>query len=228
MTTPAPQTIEGLPLFPLGSVLFPGGLLPLRIFEVRYLDMIGKAYKAGSPFGVVALTEGHEVRQRKKQAAGNAPPGGDGFAEESFHAVGTLSVIQRHAAPQPGLMVVQCVGTQRFEITRREQLKHGLWVADVRLLPADQSVPVPLELRAAVDALAEFIGQLQAQGVPTDAMPFAEPHGLDDCGWIANRWAELLPDTAEVKQRLMALDSPMLRLELVHDLLQERGIIAAQ
>ena len=66
------QTIEALPLFPLGTVLFPGGLLPLQIFEVRYLDMIGKAIKAGTPFGVVSLTEGREVRQRQEQAPGLA------------------------------------------------------------------------------------------------------------------------------------------------------------
>ena len=96
-----------LPLFPLQSVLFPGGLLPLQIFEVRYLDMIGKCHKAGTPFGVVCLTQGREVRQREvrqpdKQPRGAAAspasagrPSGEGFAEEAFHPIGTL-------APSPG------------------------------------------------------------------------------------------------------------------------------
>jgi uncharacterized protein len=70
-----------LPLFPLQTVLFPGGWLPLRIFEVRYLDMIGRCHKAGAPFGVVSLSEGSEVRRLDP----NAPPGGDGFAKEVFH-----------------------------------------------------------------------------------------------------------------------------------------------
>ena len=223
---PAPDTIQNLPLFPLGTVLFPGGLLPLQIFEVRYLDMIGKAFKAGTPFGVVTLTQGYEVRRRNKQEAGNTPPSGDGFADETFHTTGTLATILQHAVPQAGLMVVQCLGTQRFAIQSSEKLKHGLWMADVALLPDDQSVRVPHELHASVDSLREFIGQLQTQGVSADAMPFATPHQLDDCGWVANRWAELLPVTAEAKHRLMALDSPVLRLELVHDLLQERGIVA--
>ena len=224
--TEAGQSIAALPLFPLGTVLFPGGLLPLQIFEVRYLDMIGKAIKAGTPFGVVSLTEGREVRQRQEQAPGDAPPTGDGFANEAFHAVGTLATILQHAAPQAGLLVVQCQGTQRFRIERREKLKHGLWVADVTLLPADQGVRVPHELKAAVDALGAFIQQLQAQGIAADAMPIAPPYALDDCTWVANRWAELLPIDAQVKQRLMALDSPLVRLELVHDLLEQAGLLA--
>ena len=206
-------------------MLFPGGLLPLQIFEVRYLDMIGKAIKAGTPFGVVALTQGHEVRQRKAQAPGDAPPTGDGFAIEAFHAVGTLATIVEHAAPQPGLLVVQCLGAQRFHITRQEKLKHGLWVADATLLAADQSVRVPQELHAAVDALAVFIRQLESQGLSPQAMPLAGPYALDDCAWVANRWAELLPVDTQVKQRLMALDSPLLRLELVHDLLEKAGLL---
>ncbi|MDZ7939194.1 MAG: LON peptidase substrate-binding domain-containing protein [Rhodoferax sp.] len=224
--TQSGQHIAALPLFPLGTVLFPGGLLPLQIFEVRYLDMIGKAIKAGTPFGVVALTQGHEVRQRQQHQPGDAKPSGDGFANEAFHAVGTLATIAQHAAPQPGLLVVQCLGAQRFHIERQEQLKHGLWIADVRLLAADQAVPVPHELRAAVDALKAFIQQLVAQGVSPDTMPLAAPYALNDCAWVANRWAELLPIDVQIKQRLMALDSPLVRLELVHDLLEKAGLLA--
>lgn len=224
--TQAGASIAALPLFPLGTVLFPGGLLPLQIFEVRYLDMIGKAIKAGTPFGVVSLTEGHEVRRRRHPSAGDGAPGGDGFAFEAFHAVGTLATIAQHAAPQPGLLVVQCVGTQRFRIERQDQLKHGLWVADVSMLPADKAVPVPHELRAAVQALDAFIQQLVSQGVSPGAMPLAAPYALDDCAWVANRWAELLPIGVQVKQQLMALDSPLVRLELVHDLLEKAGLLA--
>lgn len=224
--TQAGQSIAALPLFPLGTVLFPGGLLPLQIFEVRYLDMIGRAIKAGTLFGVVALTAGHEVRQRKEQAPGDAPSAGDGFATEEFHPVGTLATIVQHAAPQPGLLVVQCLGVQRFHIERREKLKHGLWVADVSVLPADQIVQVPQELHAAVDALEVFIQQLGTQGITADAMPLAMPYALEDCGWVANRWAELLPLDLPVKQCLMDLDSPLVRLELVHDLLEQAGLLA--
>src|SRR3954466_5958695 len=114
---PSALTLQSLPLFPLGTVLFPGGVLPLRIFEVRYLDMIGRCHKAGAPFGVVSLVQGSEVRQ----------PG----SNEAFSNVGTLATISEFETPRPGLMMIRATGAQRFRITARDQLKHGLWVADV-------------------------------------------------------------------------------------------------
>ncbi|MHB1199999.1 MAG: LON peptidase substrate-binding domain-containing protein [Polaromonas sp.] len=207
-------TLTSLPLFPLGTVLFPGGSLPLRIFEVRYLDMIGKCHKAGAPFGIVSLTEGPEVQR----------PGGGGFAREAFSAVGTLATIAEFSAPQPGLMAIGCLGTQRFEISRREKLRHGLWIADVTRLENDQSVKIPDDLQSAANALGKLIKSLQMRGVPMAKMPLLAPYRLDDCGWVANRWCELLPIQVELKQRLMQLDNPLLRLELVSDILERTGI----
>ncbi len=212
-------TLSSLPLFPLGSVLYPGGLLPLRIFEVRYLDMIGKCYKTGAPFGVVALTQGSEVR--KADAPG---PRGDGFAVEEFSAVGTLATITAFSVPQPGLMVIRCTGAQRFEISSREKLKHGLWIADVTRLNNDQTVQVPEDLRGAANALGKLIKTLQERAISQDQMPLEPPYELDDCGWVANRWCELLPMPLDLKQRLMELDSPLVRLELVSEILERTGI----
>ena len=217
---PEPLTLNSLPLFPLGSVLFPGGLLPLQIFEVRYLDMIKKCHKAGAPFGVVSLTAGSEVR--KPDAS--SQPGGDGFAREVFHNVGTLASITEMTSPQPGLLVIRCVGTQRFEITHREKLKHGLWVANVTRLDDDQTVRIPDDLTDVANALSKLIQSLQSRGAQTEQMPLLLPHQLGDCGWVANRWCELLPIPPELKQRLMALDNPLLRLELVSDILERTGI----
>ncbi len=211
--------LTSLPLFPLGTVLYPGGLLPLQIFEVRYLDMIGKCHKAGAPFGVVSLTEGAEVRR-----PGDSGPNGDGFAREVFSNVGTLARITEFSMPQPGLMVIRCVGIQRFEISRREKLKHGLWIADVTRLEDDQSVKIPDDLQCTATALAKLIQSLQARDVPPDQMPLLPPFQLDDCGWVANRWCELLPIPSALKQRLMTLDNPLLRLELVSDILERNGI----
>lgn len=212
-------TLSSLPLFPLGTVLYPGGLLPLRIFEVRYLDMIGKCHKTGAPFGVVALTKGAEVL---KPDSGS--PAGEGFALEMFHAVGTLASITEFSHPQPGLMVIRCSGTQRFEVSRREKLKHGLWIADVTRLDDDLAIPVPEDLRRTANALGKLIRTLQERGVPADQMPLEPPYRLDDCGWVANRWCELLPMPLELKQRLMELDNPLVRLELVSDILEKTGI----
>ena len=203
-------TLQSLPLFPLGTVLFPGGVLPLRIFEVRYLDMIGKCRKAGAPFGVVSLTQGSEVRQ----------PGGS----EGFSSVGTLATITSLEHPRPGLMTIRATGAQRFRIRSRDQLKHGLWVADVERLEADQDVAIPDDLQHTATALANVVRSLQDKAVPADQMPLQSPWRLDDCGWVANRWCELLPLPVALKQRLMELDNPLVRLELVSDVLARTGI----
>jgi hypothetical protein len=203
-------TLQSLPLFPLGAVLFPDGVLPLRIFEVRYLDMIGKCHKAGAPFGVVSLTRGSEVRQ----------PG----QREAFAAVGTLATITDFETPSPGLMLVRARGAQRFRITSSDQLKHGLWVADVERLQPDLTVPVPGDLKPAAQALEKVIQSLQQRALDPAQVPVAEPWRLDDCGWVANRWCELLPLPVPLKQRLMELDNPLVRLELVSDVLTRTGI----
>jgi len=215
---PDALTLTSLPLFPLATVLYPGGLLPLRIFEVRYLDMVGKCHKAGAPFGIVSLTEGSEVR-RPADA-----PSGDGFAHEAFSTVGTLATITEFSAPQPGLMVIRCTGTQRFEISKSDKLKYGLWVANVTRLDDDMAVPIPDDLQKTASALGKLIKSLQEREVPAAQMPLLAPYQLDDCGWVANRWCELLPMPLELKQRLMELDNPLLRLELVSDILERTGI----
>ena len=215
--------LSSLPLFPLGSVLYPGGLLPLRIFEVRYLDMIGKCHKNGAPFGVVALTAGAEVR-RPESSKSTDKPTGDGFAVEEFCATGTLATITEFSVPQPGLMVIRCVGEQRFKISNREKLKHGLWIADVERIDGDMPVAVPNDLKACANALGKLIKSLQDREIPDDQMPLLPPYQLDDCGWVANRWCELLPLPLELKQRLMELDNPLVRLELISDILERTGI----
>ncbi len=204
-------TLQSLPLFPLGTVLFPGGVLPLRIFEVRYLDMIGRCHRAGAPFGVVSLTQGQEVRQ-------------PGSGPEAFAAVGTLATIQALEHPRPGLMMIRALGGQRFRIRTSDQLRHGLWVADVQQLEADLSVPVPEDLQATSAALGRLIQSLQDKAAGAEPIPIAQPWRLDDCGWVANRWCELLPLPVALKQRLMELDNPLLRLELVGDVLGKTGI----
>ena len=203
-------TLTSLPLFPLGTVLFPGGLLPLRVFEVRYLDMIGKCHKAGAPFGVVSLSQGSEVRV----------PGGT----EAFSTVGTLATISGLDTPQPGLMVIRAQGEQRFRIMSSDQLKHGLWVANVERMGADMAVAVPDDLKSTAQALERLIQSLQQRSQGSGQVPVNGPMHLNDCGWVANRWCELLPLPLQLKQRLMELDNPLVRLELVGDVLARTGI----
>ncbi|MBI5279341.1 MAG: LON peptidase substrate-binding domain-containing protein [Burkholderiales bacterium] len=203
-------TLQSLPLFPLSAVLFPDGMMSLRVFEVRYLDMVGKCHKAGAPFGVVSLTQGNEVRQ----------PG----QREAFSTVGTLATIVEFETPQPGLMLVRAAGAQRFRITARDQLKHGLWVADVQQIEPDKPVAVPDDLKVASDALEKVVTSLQQRAATPGQAPVPEPWHLDDCGWVANRWCELLPLPLPLKQQLMELENPLVRLELVSDVLTRTGI----
>jgi Lon protease-like protein len=207
--------LHSLPLFPLGTVLFPGGVLPLRIFEVRYLDMIGKCRKADAPFGVVSLTSGSEVRKAGADA-------------ESFAAIGTLAVIREFDTPQSGLLQIECVGTQRFRVRSTELQKYGLWVAEVEAVLEDAAIQIPEDLQHTATALRRLLDTLEerrrAQGADAVRLPIGEPYLFNDCGWVANRWCELVPMQLELRQRLMELDSPLMRLELVSDLLARVGI----
>lgn len=210
-----PPTLSALPLFPLGTVLFPDGLLPLRIFEVRYLDLIGRCHRSGAPFGVVGLTRGSEVRRAGAEA-------------ESFAAVGTLARIRELDVPQAGLMQIECIGGERFRLQSSTQQKNGLWIGEAEAIAADQPLAVPPDLQNVADALRRVVRTLEErkrmEGAADLRLPIGEPYRFDDCGWVANRWCELLPVPAELKQRLMELDSPLMRLELVGDLLARTGI----
>ena len=206
-----PLTLSSLPLFPLNSVLFPDGVLALRVFEVRYLDMVRKCHHAGAPFGVVALTQGHEVRQA-------------GAPDEQFHDIGTLAVIEKLDNPQPGLITLLCHGKQRFHITERRHLPHGLWIADVEQLATDLAVSIPEDLLTTATTLAQVLTSLRERDTGSGTAVHPTPAQLNDCGWVANRWCELLPIPLELKQRLMELDNPLVRLELVGDVLERTGI----
>ncbi|MDM4766133.1 LON peptidase substrate-binding domain-containing protein [Pelomonas sp. SE-A7] len=204
---------ERIELFPLSSVLFPAGLLELRIFEPRYLDLIQRCLKDDRPFGVVCLTSGNEVRQRGE---------GDQFLRESFESLGTLAHVDSCDRTQPGLLQIRCTGGQRFQLWRSECLPHGLWVGEGRLLSADAEVQVPPDLQRASRQLQLLLSRFE-QAVATADLPVQPPYRWDDCGWLANRWCELLPLPSSEKQRLLALDNPLLRLELVADLLEHLG-----
>ena len=205
---------EALALFPLQQVLFPGGMLRLQIFEPRYLDLIRRCVEQRKPFGVMALIEGAEVRQREEA----------GFKRERFQEVGTLAHLVEVETVQPGLLRVQARGGQRFHLQSSECLPHGLWTTgSAELLQDDCRVSVPGEYQRLVRLLQGLLHSME-QGGDAAQMPVQPPYDWDDCGWLSNRWAELLPLQAEERQHLMALDNPLLRLELVADQLDALGI----
>jgi Lon protease-like protein len=208
---PEAMTLQ-LPLFPLQTVLFPGGVLPLRIFEVRYLDLMQRCIKESAPFGVVSLSRGSEVRSAEQGDA------------ETFHAVGTLAHIEAVERPQPGLMMVRCRGGQRFRLQGSQQMKHGLWIGEVEFMADDAAVAIPPDLAEVRDSLQRLYEHLRAQADAQDALPIQGPLKWDDCAWVANRWCELLPMGQQLKQQFLALDNPLLRLELVGDVLERMNI----
>lgn len=196
-----------IPLFPLGAGLYPDGLLALRIFEVRYLDMVKRCLKDKAPFGVVRLEQGSEVRK----------PG----VTEKFSAVGALAEILEADALQPALLLLRCRGTERFRVVTCAPGKYGLWMAEVETIEADAAEEIPWELQSAADKLGQVIAGLQKQGVVDEQMPILRPYRLDECGWVANRWAEMLPLAASVKQSLLEEMRPKERLRRVLQAMDE-------
>jgi Lon protease-like protein len=198
------------PLFPLNTVLFPAGVLTLRVFEVRYLDMIKKCIAEGTQFGVVALLSGGEVR---------TPEG-----KEVFASVGTMAQIVEWSAPMPALLHIRCTGTNRFVLAGRELGKYGLWQGEATPLKDDELIPIPQKLQACANALGKLVASLQKDKVPEAEMPISRPFRLDESGWVADRWCELLPMPLERKLDLLALQDPVVRLETVHQMLAERDL----
>ena len=200
---------DPLPLFPLQAVLFPGALLRLKVFEARYLDLVSTALREKQPFGVLCLKQGSET-------------GRSGAQPVEMEEVGVLARIDDVDAEQNGILRVRCTGTQRF---RRQgapmQRDDGLWVCAVEPMADDPSrLPGPAMLQT-VKALAGAIKSLADQG----RLPFAEPYRLDDAGWVANRWCELLPVSLAAKQKLMELDDPVIRLSLVDGFLRDKKVV---
>ena len=196
-----------LPLFPLQTVLFPEGLLHLKVFEARYLDLISHCLRSGAPFAVASIRQGSELRSDAGKTV--------------FETTAVLALLQDVDAEQPGILRVRCVGGQRVQLGKPHQRDDGLWLADALAGPQDLPAPVPPELAQSARALALAIDSLSAH----QQHPFAQPHRLDDAGWVANRWCEILPISVAAKYRLMVLDEPALRLKLVDEFLRAKGVI---
>lgn len=176
-------------------MLFPGGRLPLRIFESRYLEMAKACLKNGSPFGVCLIRDGAEV-------------GAPAIPSE----VGTLAKIVTWDMPQLGLLHVTARGEQRFRIRSRSVQADGLARASVEVLGDDADAPLPEEASATVRLLERVIEQHPEL--------LERPHRLDSCSWVSSRLTELLPLPLEAKQALLELDDARTRLERLNALVR--------
>jgi hypothetical protein len=192
-----------VPIFPLNAVLFPGGLLPLRVFEARYMDMTRDCLKRDAPFGVCLIHEGAEV---------GAPAVPEG--------IGCLAKILECDMQQLGVLNLKTRGSQRFRILEREASTQGLISADVELIPPDASVAVPEKFAPCARLLEMLVAD---QGKPI----FAEPYAFDDAAWVGYRLTEILPVPLLAKQKLLELTDCLARLSILQRFLESRGLAAA-
>lgn len=183
---------DEIPLFPLGTVLFPGGVLPLRVFETRYLDMIGECMREQKGFGVCTIKSGSEV--------GRAA---------TCYDIGTLAFIQDFDQAEDGLLSIVARGERRFRILHSRVEPNQLLRASVAWLEDAEDAPVPPQHRPMADFLAQLI---RRAGEPFTGMPT----DFDSSSWVAGRLAELLPFALADKQRLLEMDAPLDRLDVIY------------
>jgi hypothetical protein len=211
-------------LFPLSTVLFPQGVLPLRVFEARYLDMVRDCMREGTLFGVCLITDSRASDVSRTTA----------LAE-----VGCLARIDAWDMKQLGLLHIRAVGQDRFRLLGTETQADGLVVGDVELIDPDDDAPVPPEHRPCVELLSRILDDLRAQfderRISEDApdqddalaqFPFAEPFHMESSAWVSNRLCEVLPVPLKAKQRLMELTDAPTRLQIVHTYLKQHAVVA--
>ncbi|MBF8780066.1 LON peptidase substrate-binding domain-containing protein [Pseudomonas fulva] len=186
-----------LPLFPLDTVLFPGCMLDLQIFEARYLDMIGRCMKQGEGFGVVCILEGEQV--------GKAPP--------VVASIGCEALIRDFSQQDNGLLGIRVEGVRRFELERTEVSKDQLLLGEVRWL--EELADSPLSERD-----DDLLALLQALGEHPMVEALDMPRPVAGQQALANQLAYLLPLMDEDKLDLLAMDSPPQRLDMIQTLLE--------
>ena len=185
-----------IPLFPLKTVLFPQGLLQLRIFEPRYLDMVSEAITSGNPFGICLISHGNEV----------------GTPAEC-HDIGTLARIQDWGKSEDGLLSVTVEGESRFSIVERRIRKNLLLEGDVELIDDQDDEVLPVEYQVISDLLRQIGDRFKLKHL-------SEEEKYLDAGWVGCRLAEVLPFELNDKQNLLETDDPVLRLERIQQMLQ--------
>ncbi len=197
-----------IPLFPLQSVLFPGGRLPMRIFEQRYMDMAAACLKESASFGICLIARGEEVAR-----AGHKP------AEP--HALGTLAHIADWDMPQLGVLNIVAQGGERFRLRRHWVEDSGLLRGEVELIVAPAALPVPGAYARLVPLLRAIVEDM-AEGAPTAP---ALPHRFSDADWLGMRYAEVLPIPLVARQKLLELEDSIDRLEIIYRFLEGKGLL---
>lgn len=205
-----------LPIFPLNTVLFPGGVLPLRVFETRYMDMVRDCLKNEQRFGVCLIQQGLEVARQPGEAA--AP-----------ELIGCTAEITDWDMKDMGVLNIRTLGVERFHIRSREVQSNGLIMAEVEMIPLDPIVPIESERMNCVKLLASIITELEQQFSEPQSQhktfPINSPYEMGDAVWVSNRLCEILPIPLRAKQRLMELEGGAQRLEIVDTYLRQHKIV---
>ncbi|MBV8667506.1 MAG: LON peptidase substrate-binding domain-containing protein [Burkholderiaceae bacterium] len=201
---------DWLPLFPLNTVLFPGGVLPLKVFEARYIDMVRACMKNDAPFGVVLIKSGSEV----------------GTAAEP-EEVGTLAHIIEWDMEKLGVLLLHTKGGQRFRILETRVLPDQRIEGRIEMQRQDATQPISDIHVSCAQTLKLVIEDLRSRVEPGAAFDkvFPQPFKLDDAAWVANRWCEILPIPLKARQKLLELDDIYSRLSAVHQYLQQHKVV---
>jgi hypothetical protein len=197
----AGRASAGVPIFPLNTVLFPGGMLPLKIFEVRYIDMARECLRGGTPFGVCLIREGAEV----------------GAPAVPF-PVGCLARIVDCDVEELGVLKVRVEGTERFRLVASEVNKQGLIVGETEPLMKEPAVTETQGLAECADFLRKVIPAIGPER-------FGVPLRYDDASWVGFRLAEILPLRNDVRQKLLEVTDAALRLGVLHRFLREQKLV---
>ncbi len=188
---------ETLPLFPLNAVLLPGGLLPLRIFEARYLDMVSECLRENKGFGVCLIRNGRET----------------GEVADVYHTGTRVHIVDWEQHPD-GLLGIWVRGDVKFRVIETEVRPDQLLVGKVQYEPSERRTPLPEEFLDLKVLLQHIIEQIES--------PLSQQQQIDDAGWVAGRLIEWLPLELEHKQKLLEMNDPLSRLFCLRD--EMRGL----
>jgi Lon protease-like protein len=208
-----------LPLFPLKTVLFPGGLLPLKVFEQRYIEMTKACLKEERPFGVCLLTRGEEVAPRVEAVPRLAQRDQSAAAPlVDFVLIGTEARIVSWDMPQLGILHLKTEGGRRFQVQSSTVADNGLIVGQVAPLPLEPALKLP-------EAFAPLASMLELMIDRAGPENFSSDLALNDASWVGYRLAELLPLPLAIKQSMLEINDSVVRLKVLAQFLKQQGIV---
>ena len=186
-----------IPLFPMNTVLFPGGTLPIKIFEARYLDMVSECLRSGQQFGVCLISSGKEV---------------GGYAE--CYEIGTLAKIVDWDRRDDGLLEIVVEGGQRFRLLEQRERANHLAEGDVQLIDDDDCEELPVQYQLLSDLLRQIAEKFE--------LSYQLDHErFEDAVWVGYRLSEVLPLESEERQALLEINNPVNRLQHIQDAIED-------